>query len=282
VLIEYPNGTWLENMAEDPGGRLFFSVTSDKTIEVFEPGRGVRHFADLPIHPMGIAILHDRLVVAGNRRPLSDGVAALNSNAIAEVSLDGRTVRLTDVPEARMLNGVVLAPNGAVLVADSRASTIWTYDSASGAAMPWLRDERLGPPAAAPPTTVGANGLKLLGTRLLISNTGCGEVQQARLSPRGDPVGGIETFRKTGVIDDFDVTTDGTIYAAPYGTTIVRVSQDATDVVLADGAEGATAVLLIGGRLRPSAFYVTTTGNVLIGGRGPARLLRVQIPNHPA
>ena len=279
ILKSYPNGTWLENLAQDHGGRLYFSVMSDRRIDLYEPGRGVRTFADLPIYPMGIAILRDRLVVAGNRRPMSDGAATLTANAIAEVSFSGRVTRLTDVKDGLMLNGVVRLARGGVLVADSKAGVIWRYDPLTGAVSTWLKDDLLSPPPGAPPSAVGVNGLKVFGDQLLISNTARGAILRVGLSPKGSAVGAVSTFRTTGVVDDFDVAADSTIFAAPYKDNIVRVGPSGMiDFALPSGAEGSTAVGLIGDRARPSAFYVLTTGNLLFGGKDPAKLLRVPVP----
>ena len=280
ILSSYPNGTWLENIAQDARGRLYISVTSERKIVLYQSGTGTRLFANLPIYPMGFAILKDRLVVAGNRHPMSEGAPAmLTGNAIAEVSLAGKVLKVTELSEARMLNGVTATPDGAILVADSRGATIWRYDPHSGAATRWLKNEQLAAPTGAPAMSVGVNGLKFLGRQLFMSNTARGEILTVPVTRTGAPAGPISALHHTGIVDDFDIASDGTIIAAPYKNNVIRVSpKGAIDIVLSAGAEGATAISLIGPRAKPTGFYVLTTGNLLFGGKLPAKLLLVPLP----
>ncbi len=275
VLASYPNGTWLENLTRTSEGRLYYSVTTDKRIDIYEPGHGVRRFTELPVYPMGIVRVGDTFVIAGNTRALSDVPARYATNAIVEVDLHGRLLRQVMVPDAKMLNGAVLLNSGTVLVADSLTGKIFEYQPGAAKVSIWLAADLIGPPQGGGPLAVGANGLKLSGRDLLVSVSSKKTIVQIPIEPSGRPAGPPTVRFSPGIVDDFTVAPGGDLYAAPYTTTIDRIGSDGVAVpIIPGGADGATAVTMAG----PGAIYALTTGNLLVGGKGPAELLKISLP----
>lgn len=274
TIASYPNGTFLENLASAPSGDLLITSYTDKRLLAWSGEGEPRTFADLPAHPVGILARRDDVIVSAHAAPLTAGAAFLTSNRLLVLNARGRLLRTVLAPDARFLNGLVELASGIVLAADSVAGRIWRFDPASGALSAWLDHPSL---AADPnrPQLPGANGLKLRDGWLYISNSVQGTLSRVRLD--GDSPGGApELIARTGAIDDFAFLPDGSIAAATHGDKLIRIGADgAIGDILADGCDGCTSVAL---DRRSGRLIVLTTGKLLEGGKGTAKILSVPAP----
>jgi hypothetical protein len=273
-LAEYPNGTFLENAAATPSGGLLATSYFGRTLELIEPDKAARTFATLPAHPVGIVRLADgSYLVSAHGAPFTGGPAFTQTQQLIAVSAKGAVTSTWPVPEARFLNGLVVLRSGIVLAADSIAATIWAIDPKTKAVTAWLKDSALAQDATSKEFRPGANGLKLRGNDLLVSNSSLGTLSKIGIGKNGKPVGRLAEVAKTGPIDDFWIETNGNILFTTHGAQLKRLdAAGAQSIALAEGCDGCTSVFPFrrGGK---EGYAVLTTGSLLEGGKGPTRVL---------
>lgn len=276
TLASFPNGAFLENLLVRADGAIVFTSYFDKTLMLRRPDGELSVLAKLPAHPVGLAPLGDGYVVSAHGVPFTQGQAFLSTNKILQVAADGRVLKTVSAPDARFLNGVLRQGEDAYLIADSIAGAIWRYRPSDGQVTAWLRDERLAPDPAAQPFRPGANGLKAHGGRLFVSNSSKREITTVDIGADGAPSGSLRLYASPGVVDDFVLAKDGTLYGATHGAQLLAVAPDgAVRTMMAEGCDGCTAVAFTGPD--EAALAVLTTGDLLDGGKKPARILTLQL-----
>ena len=201
IVASYPSGTFLENLLVD-GDRVLFTSYLDRRLMAWDGEGEPSVLAGLDTHPVGLASVGDRIVASAHGAPFTEGPTFTATNRFLVLDRDGAVISETPAPDALFLNGLVALPSGAVLAADSLAGRIWRFDPASGAIETWLEDEALRPVEGSP--RPGANGLKLAGDALLVSNSARGALLRVPLDGEA-PAGPPETVAETGPIDDFAV-----------------------------------------------------------------------------
>ncbi|GAA0943381.1 hypothetical protein [Pseudonocardia zijingensis] len=171
---------------------------------------------------------------------------------------------IVPLPADTMPNALIVdEAAGRFLVTDSTGGRVWEAPLHGGEPAVWSAD-----PALAPSRFFGANGLKLHGGAVWVSNYDRGTILRIPVQPSG--AAGPATVHATGLagVDDFDFTgRDDEILAALNDTSeVVVVAQDGTHRVLLDGGDGlqgTTAVVVRDG----TAFI---TNGALLGGDRPA------------
>jgi hypothetical protein len=273
LIAERPPGTFLENLAVLADGTAVITSYMDKRLLVLSPRGALTPLVELPDHPVGILAVPDGFIVSAHGRSFTDGEAFTRTNRVLLLDRRGRVRRAADAPEARFLNGLARLPGGTVLAADSIAGTIWRVDPATGALKPWLVNPRLQPDPAVAPFRPGANGLKVRGGLLYVSNSSRGEIARIPLGPDDRPTGPIADWAHPGPVDDFDFGPDGTLYAATHGAALLAIDTDGVPrPVFSEGCDGCTSVAVDRGRL-----LVLTTGGLVEGLGRPARVLSVRL-----
>ena len=278
ILASHPVGTFLENMLVQADGPVLYTSYMDRTIRRHRPDGTNDIFATLDAHPISLARRGDHIWVVAQGASFADGPAFLHSNRLVRLDRDGRTVETVPAPDARFLNGTADLPDGDLLIADSVAGVIWRFSPSRPTLSVWLRDALLLPLPGATGALPGANGVKLTGRRLLVSNTSRGELLEATVGRDGRP-GSMRTFSRTGRLDDFHVDADGSVIAATHLSSVIRVCRDGqVETLLSRGVDGATVTAAIPGR---RAILVLTTGTPLGGAPGPAALVEAQLARKP-
>lgn len=275
TLASYPHGAFLENLAVDPDGTVYFTSYFSKSLMVLRPGAEAVALVTLPVHPVGVLRTTGGFIVTAHAIPFTNAPAFLSSNEILILGADGTTQRTIKAPDARFLNGLVALSPDKVLIADSVAGLIWALTPSTGALRPWLRGDAFTADPASTERRPAANGLKLHGGQLYISNSSRGAIYRVALTKAGEPLGTPARFVAPGPVDDFAFASDGSIYAATHGSKLLRISpKGKVTFAMADGCDSCTSVAVTGRGRQPS-LIVLTTGNLVEGGDAPARVLRV-------
>lgn len=101
---------------------------------------------------------------------------------------------------------------------------------------------------------IGANGIKLFGGAVYISNTGAGTIVRVPILPDGS-AGTPEVYASSFQVDDFAFGSDGTIFAATQMGNILRLSPDGARGSISTGTLGDAAVALVE---RPQILLIST------------------------
>ncbi len=276
ILARYPSGTFLENLAVEPEGRVLFTNYFARRIERWSEAGGAGTLAEVPAHPVSLTPLGDgRHALAAHGASFLQGPSALRgTGAVLLLAADGRVAGRIPLPDVIFPNGGLLLAPGRMLLADSALGRIWALDIAAGTVAPWLDHPLLAPVEGQ--RNPGVNGLKRRGDTLLASNSATRQLLRIRLAG-GAASGAPEPIATmSGGVDDFAVADDGTVYAATHATGLARLAPGATtpETIPAPGVEGSTAVALTpDGR----ALYALGTGGLTSGGRGDAVLARIRL-----
>lgn len=136
--------------------------------------------------------------------------------------------KITDVPEAKLLNGMTTLPNGIVFMSDCVGGNIWWVNISSseyGSAVNH-HDPLLQPGAMLP---IGVNGIRTHDRDLYFANSGMGLFGRIRLDDRGDVVGKAERLVDVpgGVraFDDFAVNGEGTVWVATHDDAVTVIAE---------------------------------------------------------
>lgn len=278
TLASYPHGAFLENLTVGPDQTVYFTSYIGKAVMALSPKGGDRVFAALPTHPVGIIRTGSGFIVTAHRTPFTDAPAFMSTNEILFLGPTGAVVRTIPAPDARFLNGLLEVAPDKVLIADSAAGVIWALKPSTGALSVWLKDEALTVDPAVKPFRPGANGLKLRGGRLYISNSSRGALYSVGVTKDGEPRGKVEVFVKSGQVDDFVFDPKGVMFATSHGATLLKITpKGAITKVMTEGCDSCTsaAFAVRGGKRQ---LIVLTTGNFVEGGDAPARVLALPDP----
>ncbi len=272
TLIEFTPGVFLENLAQVPDGSTVFTSYFDKRLIGLSADDKAWTVADLPYHPVGVAAYGDGFIVTAHGAPFTDFPGFTETNRVLVLDALGAVTKDIPAPEARFLNGVEPLGDGRYAIADSIAGTVWTFRPEDDALKPFIEHELLTPDPAAPSFRPGANGVKLQGGKLYVSNSSRGAIYTFDAAAN-KPAKTLKTFTSPGPIDDFAFAADGSIFAATHGDALLKISADgAAAPVIAQGCDGCTSVAI-----RPDgSLIVLTTGGLLEGRGAPARVLRVR------
>jgi hypothetical protein len=275
TVASYPTGTFLENLAEDSNGTLLVTSYFDRTILSWDGNAAPVPLATLDVHPVGILVRDDGIVLTAHGKSFAEGPAFTQTNAFVVLSPEGEVIRTIPVPQALFLNGLVEVAPGTILAADSLAGRIWQLDLASDTITEWLSDPMLTTDPAATDQRPGANGLKIHDGWIYISNSSRQKLFRVALDGT-KAAGQVETFAATGPIDDFAFLADGTIAAASHGATLLAINAAGeVSTLMESGCDGCTSILPFGPK---NELVVLTTGNLLEGGRDDARIFTLPSP----
>lgn len=276
-IAEYPQGTFLENIAIGRQGQLFVnSHLEGKVYKIDAQGRRSTWttvegtIAGIALNPDGSALL--------------SGWVKGKEPAVFSVTAQGRSAVLMRLLGGQFPNGVLRLAVHRFLIADSYKGVIWEVDTRGKQASVWLEHELLSRASTDNPTPA-VNGIKLFRGALYASNTARQLLVRVPIV-KGRP-GTPEVVKKDIGLDDFDFDRSGNLYGATHVyNSLVRLAPDGQVTVLAglaQGMAGSTAVAA-----RPAAggveLFVTTNGGMSLppeGGVQTGKVLQVRVLTRP-
>jgi SMP-30/Gluconolactonase/LRE-like region len=279
-LVDFPAGTFLENIDVARNGDVYFTSYFEQTVYRYNSRTGSTAFSKIPIHPASVLVIGDRRLVAGPMIPFNKGTEFTATNQLVLLDNKGVSVEQIAVPQARFLNGMTRHGKSKVLIADSILGVIWEFDLRTKKVTEWFKHEILTQDPEVKQFSPAANGVKVSRGSLYVSNSSRGAIYAFKLGSDGRPASNdARLVAKTGSVDDFVVLANGQIIAASHADTLIRISTSGKiSNIISTGCGACTAVGFTPGASAPSHVYVTTTGHMLEGGKEGAYLLRVTLP----
>ncbi|KZM18729.1 uncharacterized protein EKO05_0006595 [Ascochyta rabiei] len=273
TIHQFPNPTWLENIAAMHNGSVLVSILGKPEVHMVNPSitpSSDTLVASIPAVNaiLGITELSDNVfaVAVGNVTPAN--VPVLGSFGVWSIDLKhkheaAKVQKLADTPNLNMINGLAALDHRTLLLADSLAGNIASLDVRTGETAIWLGDESTASNASAPGLPFGVNGIKVHSGHVYYTNTVRNSLNRIRTSSNGTAIGDVEILAQGEAIsvpDDFAVLNDGTvIQARPMGNELVKVGTDGNIQVLAKVA-GVTAVAIGSAHRDTTTAYLSSMG----------------------
>jgi sugar lactone lactonase YvrE len=292
-LYQFPDPTqWIENIAVRPNGHLLLTTYDHGRLYALDPqvtDPVPQVVAQLPNETvlLGIAeVAPDVFAVAAGI--LNDTSITLEhgSGQIAVIDLgcfqsqDNRAVPFrtaANLPNVQLLNGLVALPQHRhiVLSPDSRTGSIYRANTITGHVDVAFQSDQLNPGQDPMPVPLGANGLRIHGGYLYVTNTARRFFARIKINGLGDPMGDLEIITQLPanpqtVPDDFAIAKDGTAYVAMHPDSVGKITPNGTYSTLVDGQSGldldtpSSAALSRDGE----TLFVVTGGSSEAGGKG--------------
>ncbi|EHK21558.1 uncharacterized protein TRIVIDRAFT_192046 [Trichoderma virens Gv29-8] len=273
LIYEFPNDTWVENIAARSNGELLLSIVGKPQLFAIDPSAPsprqpvlIHEFTGF-LDVFGIAEYQtDKFAVLTGNFSLETGDLGIGSWAVwsvdltgVEISLqDGDTVsfpgpkitKITDIPAAHFLNGLsLLSPEQqTLLIGDINAGVIYRLDIGSGDYEIVLNDTFTAPVPTPPFPISGVDGLHVRnGSELFFSNFGKQQLYKVAINEDGTPAGPVVTVANTlstlDEYDDFTFDCDGNIFITTGGgNSIEKISTDGLQQVIIAGNVNSTAL----------------------------------------
>lgn len=292
---QFPNETWVENLAILSNGNILVTLLSSPEVWQIDPAHNsaelVHHFPQA-LSVLGITELHpDIFVVAVGNITLPAIASVPGSYSAWKIDMRHHrkkphkqnsplVSKIADIPQAHFLNGVSNLPNhlNTVLLADSAQGVIYALDTATGTSRTYL-DNPAFKPNNSIPVKSGINGLHVHDGFLYFTNT-FATPALARIpidKDSGEPTGPVEKIVDVpswqvnigDQSDDFTFDCDGNVWiATDPSNSIVRVAiPDGKTMVEVGGGNdpvvaGVTATAFGRTKRDRDVLYATTNGGI--------------------
>lgn len=242
-LYQFPNETFIENVAVLSDGRLLLNTFDDGQIYILDPSSPNPEAHVLAKIP-GINQLTGIAQIKHNVIAVSGGVAGadfsfVNGSAlVATVDLNhigGSAVVkiIAKITDTMMLNGMVALPDAPhiVLSADSINGRIFRTNTITGDVDIAFRDDLIGPGPDPQIVPLGANGLEIHKGYLYFTNSNLQFFARVSINKQGYATGEIEEIYRMppghfNAFDDFSMTRQGTAYIGSQRDSLVMITPD--------------------------------------------------------
>ena len=285
TIYEFPNETWVENIAVRSSGQLLVTlITTPDLYQVnpfsSEPATLVHTFPHAT-GTLGIAEIQPDVfaIVVGNwstttfsstNGSYSIWKIDLRSFKVGETGITAKPSfsKIADIPEASFLNGLtLLAPlSPYLLAADSSLGVVWRVDYVTGEYKIVL-DNALFKPVPGQ-LVLGINGIHTRDNSLYFTNSYQQLFGRVPISSQGTATGPFEVIANNGLGDDFTFDAEGNAYITQDpNDALEQVTPDGKVTVLAGSVnstivEGDTAAAFGRTWRDLETLYVTTNGGI--------------------
>ncbi|KAJ4332237.1 hypothetical protein N0V87_008540 [Didymella glomerata] len=293
TIYQFPNPTWLENIAAMRNGSLLVTVTGRPEVHIVNPLVTPSVASLVAIIPdtnavFGITELYDNVfaVAAGNSTP--DNAPVRGSFSVWSIDLTHdhgimEIGKIADVPGVGMINGLAALNSHTLLLADSWKGNVASLDVKTGKSSLWLDDKSTASNFSAPGLPLGVNGIKVHRDWVYYSNTVQSSLNRIRLDRTTSAVvNDVETLAQGDTIavpDDFAVLKSGSvILGRPLSDEVMRVRKDRKKEIIAK-VEGITAAALGRAEKNKDVVYLSSMGGFNINGsvKAGGRIVAVQL-----
>ncbi len=276
VIAEWPQGTFLENLAVLDNGDIAVSVLSEARIDRATLAGSVSTLIQLAAPPTGLAMLDGALYAAvgepGGAEPVLWRIDPQTGAGAPHQPIAG----------AIFANGMTPFDSHRLLVSDSWQGRLYLVDTVAGTTEVWAEDELL---TRAPGVDFlpGANGVKRWHDRVLVASNGRALLIEFAVRTDGS-AGAAQIVAEQVRVDDLAFDTAGNAYLTTHiGHSLDRLGIDGARVTLAganEGLAGSTACAFGRHDNERKALYVSTTGGIVLPVDGilqAARLVRLDL-----
>jgi sugar lactone lactonase YvrE len=276
VLVHLDQTQEPENIALEPDGSADLTFAYSGQVARVDPAGRVRILAQVPVPADGdVPNDHHRIFLGGIVRapdgPLyvavTTGTAA--GTGVYRVHPGTTPVRVAALPPEAFLNGLAADwATGRLYVADSAQPRIWSVPLTGGSPAVWTSG-----PAFTPTGGFGANGVKVHGGAVWVSNIGTGTLVRVPVRPDGTAGTPRVAAEGLGPIDDFAFAGRTVLAAVNQENRVVaidRAGRVTTVLTAADGLSNPTAVAVRGRTVyvTDGAYFTGRDPNVLLAKRG--------------
>ncbi|KAE9366931.1 hypothetical protein N431DRAFT_548625 [Stipitochalara longipes BDJ] len=285
TIYEFPNETWVENIAVRSNGNLLLNLLSTPTLyelNPFNPAPGsakLLHTFPFATGLAGIAEIEPDVfaVVAGNWS-LKTFTTTPGSWSVWKVDLNQgwnnlpTVSKIADVTKASFLNGMTLLAPGSpyLLISDSVLGVVWRLNFLTSEYEVILESPLMQP--AAGPILLGINGIHVFNSSVYFTNSFKGLFARVPIKldgpDAGSATGEYEVVANNGVGDDFIFDKVGNAYITQDPSDALQlVSQEGNVTVLAGNTnstllEGDTADAFGRTNWDENILYVVTNGGI--------------------
>jgi hypothetical protein len=255
-VYQFPNRTWIENIAVRENGELLLTTVFPKaSLYVLENPQAPKPNVTL-LHTFGVDSLlgiaetqRDKFVVVGGNFS-GNAVGVPGSFAAWTVDFGSNDTApqiktVAHLSKAHFLNGVTKVPGcNEVLIADSALGLAWrlnveTGDYEVGIKRPEMR------PAQHAPLKIGVNGIHYFNGYVYWTNSFEATLYRIEVGRQGHPAPGavVETVAKVNAsfLDDFTIDTNATTWATTHlDNKLVAIEPNGDSVVFAGSAHELT------------------------------------------
>ncbi|KAK4635370.1 Putative hetero-Diels-Alderase asR5 [Fulvia fulva] len=276
-VYQFPNNTWVENLAVRSNGNILVSLISSPEVWQINPEAQSAELVFAFPHAtsaMGFAeVTEDVFIVSIGNFSYVTGAEQQGSWSVWELDFGhaplpvdegrgywrrphygyeqdiARVRKVLDIPEAVFLNGATALPGsaetGIVLIADSELGTIWRVNTRVETYRVAAQDPAFRPNASIP-LQIGINGMHYHEGYVYSSNTfSTPLLARTPVSPSGYATGPVEVISESAefpvnggaAADDFAIGAKGDIWLASASSTLVKIAAHGEQEVVAGGAD---------------------------------------------
>ena len=288
LIHEFPVGSWCENLALTPDGKLLVTRLDMPELFLIDPSQPSSSNAELLATIPGAAMLTGITSVCSKvyvfavstvplAKVMTNSVSPAGSWSIWRADLTQSTPsisKIADIPQAVSINGVTLLSSlaGTILLADASAGVVWRFNTLTGALHVAINDTALAAPSGSSGAiSIGVNGIRVSDDYLYYTNTGRKDFGRVPIDPllTGAALSSFSVLASNIGVDDFTLR-EGTAYIASGPTNeITKVDLATGDkVTLFAGnpksteVEGATSARFGVTSATKDTLYVTTNGGL--------------------
>lgn len=300
-LYQYPNFTFIENIAVRPNGHLLLDTFDDAKMYTLDPSQPNPE-TRLVAQPAGVDALTGIAEVAPDVFAVTGGMLNITSFSFVlgtgkvflvdfrscKAPSDKPTVQhIASIPDANILNGMVALPAypHIILSVESVAGLLYRIDTSTGRVEVAFQDDKLGLGNGPLFTPLGANGIKIHGHYLYFANSNQKFFGRVKITARGDRAGDIEEIvgapnPTVNTYDDFAMSRDGTAYVSLHDSYLTKITPSGKQTIIAGGESaavklyGPTSAAL---KRDEKVVYVCTGGTTINGTVEGGQILEVRL-----